>query len=111
MSILLTTLLVLLYLLWSLSGFFAVLLFFIKPHRDYYWGEVHQTDGLDVSWCELIVMALSALIPIINFSMNLFWLWHLRQKINRCPLIQWPKVKFPKIPKCGIAVKGRPASK
>lgn len=111
MSILLTTLLVLLYLLWSASGFFAVLLFFIKPHRDYYCGQIHRTEGVDVTWCMLTMMALMALVPIFNFSMNLYWLWHLRQKIDRCPLIQWPKIKWPKWPKCGIAVKARPVSK
>lgn len=111
MSTLLTAFLILLYLLWSASGFFAILLFFIKPHREYYWGEVHQTDGLDVSWCELTGMAIASLIPIVNFSMNLFWFWHLRQRINRWPLVRWPKVKFPKLPKCGVAVKGRPVSK
>ncbi len=101
-------LLIVAYLLFSFAGWVAVIKFFTLPHIETgYSGRNYWEPGLDVSWCECIVFVLMALLPIFNVSMNLFWIWLLRQKVNRRPLIKWPKISFPKLPQCPIAIHGR----
>lgn len=95
------------YLLFSASGFWAILKFFTMPHWDDY--QKAYTDGFDVSWCEIFLLAIGSLVPLFNVSMNSFWLWVLRQQIKRRPLINWPLITMPKckLPKCPIAVRGQ----
>ena len=99
--------LVVAYLLFSASGFLALVKYFTMPQYD------DDDDGLDVSWCEVFAFAIVSLIPMMNVAANSFWLWVLRQQIKRRPLIRWPKFNLPKIsfPKCPIAVRGRKRQK
>ena len=93
------------YLLFSASGVWAVVKYFTMPH----WNPCYEAEGLDVSWCLLVVMVIVSLIPPVNVSMNCFWLLVIRQQIKRRPLIKWSRFTLPKInlPKCPIAVSGK----
>jgi len=76
------------YLLFSISGFCAVLLYFINP--------TDGRKGIDVTWCGLLALAAFNLVPMVNVSSNLFWLVHLWRKLGRL-----------RLPKCRVAIKGR----
>lgn len=76
------------YLLFCASGFLAVVKYFIMPHWCAY--RKAYEDGLDMTWCDIVLVAVFSLIPMFNLSANLFWLWVLRQRIKRRPLIKWP---------------------
>lgn len=96
------------YLLFCASGLLAVVKYFTMPYWSDY-SKAYDKDGIDISWCELTVMAIFSLIPIFNLAANLFWLCVLRQQIKRRPLIKWPHFKAPKyrLPKCSVAVRGK----
>lgn len=98
------------YLVFCFSGWLATVKFFITPHvtRNCFDTGYYTEAGLNLSWCDCAAMAVLALVPIANISMNLFWLWVWRQHIKRRPLIRWPDFKFPKyrFPKCSIAIRG-----
>lgn len=100
------------YLAFSASGWLAVVKFFTYPHTEKSWpagNSYRVVPGLDLSWCECVVFAAISLLPFVNISMNLFWLWVLRQKIKRRPLVNWPRFVFQKgkLPKCPVAIQGR----
>ena len=86
------------YLLFCASGCLAVVKLFTMPRWNSFLKK--YDDGLNVSWCELLVIMVLALIPIANVSMNCFWLWVLRRQI-------WPHFK---LPKCPIAIHGGKAN-
>lgn len=99
------TFLILIWLLFSFSGWLAVVKFFTLPH--------HGGDycGQDLSWCDCVLMAIFSLMPIVNVSMNCFWIWYLRQLIKRRPLIKFPNCKFNvKLPKFPVAIHGKKSS-
>jgi hypothetical protein len=97
------------YLLFSFSGFVAVVKFFTNPHVKELCGVYRTEAGLDLSWCEVILIAVISLLPVLQISGNLFWFWVFRQHIKRRPLINWPCIKFPRwnLPKCPIAIRGK----
>ena len=73
------------YLLFSLSGWWAVLRFFITPS---YCGDGCWTDGLDITYTEAIVFALMALVPLVGqVACNTFWI----STLGRMFLRHWPE--------------------
>lgn len=98
------------YLAFCFTGWLATIKLFTDTRKRYsVLRGVWIQEGVDLSWCEVIAMALFSLVPIVNISMNILWLDALRQKINRWPLINWPKISLPqfKLPKCPIAIHGK----
>lgn len=104
-----TVLLLIAYLAFAFTGWLAVVKFYTNPHTEKHWSGrgYHRESGFDLSWCACIWIAVFALMPVANISMNAFWLWVLRQQIKRRPLIKWSKFKLPKckLPKCPIAIR------
>src|ERR1700688_3568250 len=102
---------VILYLSFCFTGWLAVVKYFVTPHteKNYFGPGYHLESGLDLSWCECFAMAVIALLPVANISMNLFWFWVWRQYIKRRPLINWPRFRFPKykLPKCHVAIRAK----
>jgi hypothetical protein len=103
------TLIIIGYLAFSFSGWLALVKFCTYPHVEKWKSGYRSMPGFDLSWCACTWIAVACLTPIVNISANLYWLWVLRQKIKRRPLIKWPKIRFPKchLPKCPIAIRAK----
>lgn len=70
------------YLLFSFSGWLAVVKFFTLPHweRNYFGTGYKQSPGFDLSWCGAIAFGALSLIPLAGAAMNSYWAWVLYQQ-------------------------------
>lgn len=83
--------LIVLYLAWCLSGFWAVMRFFTEPSMfDGAW-----VDGIDVTIA--IFFGIAALLPPFSVAANLFWftvLWRKWQKFRDVGTLRPPRIAF-----------------